>query len=101
MTAPTVNAPVVVPVTELERIRRFDAGSFVVVDGLSTDVPLPVLARMVAMRRLVRAGGGDLVLAASETTALTLRRAGLWMLLATEPSIEAAAAALRQTTAAD
>lgn len=86
---------VVVPVTRLGEVRGLD-GELVVVDATASPAPLPLLARTVRLRRLLKAAGGDLMLAAGSATAAELRRSGLDRSLPCRPDVATALNAIRR-----
>lgn len=73
----------------------------VIVDADSDTPPLDVLARMVVVRRRIRACGGDLVLVAGPATVNLLHRLGLQNSIPCYDNIEAGARALDHNRAVE
>lgn len=68
----------VLPLTDLERVRGWHVPALVVVDAAEDVTPtLAMLARLVLLRRRLRAAGGNLVVVASPAVAEALRSNGL------------------------
>ncbi|HET6909244.1 MAG TPA: hypothetical protein VFH54_07905 [Mycobacteriales bacterium] len=84
----------VVPVTRLSDVRALD-GELVVVDATALPAPLPLLARTVRLRRVLKAAGGELLLAAGPATSAELHRSGLDRSLPCRPDVTSAVAAIR------
>lgn len=88
----------VVPVTRLGDVRALD-GELVVVDATASPAPLPLLARTVRLRRVIKAAGGELLLAAGPATSAELHRSGLDRSLPCRPDVPSAVAAIRRSQA--
>lgn len=68
----------IIAVTHLDGAREAPHGATIVVDASAVDpVPMPLLVRLVLLRRLARSSGGDLVLRAGAETVALLERSGL------------------------
>ena len=93
---PGAAAPVtVLDLDDLSRTVRFPRGSRVVVDATAPgEVSLPSLAAIVRWRRRLRAGGGNLVVAADGAVAAALTRTGLHWVLPHRPTVDDAVAAV-------
>lgn len=78
------------------RSRQLHGPVRLVVDSLEQPPTLPALAKIVVIRRRLRASGGDLVLAGGPETVELLQRYGLQWALPCEVSLDDAAEALTE-----
>jgi len=87
----------VLRMSDLDRARGWHVSALVVVDATRDEAPaLPVLAQIVMLRRRLRAGGGNLVVAASPDVAGVLRGSGLHWAVPCRTDLTGAIAAVRQ-----
>jgi hypothetical protein len=87
----------VLPLGDLGDVRGWHVPARVVVDATHDDAPtLAVLAQIVLLRRRLRAAGGDLVIAASPSTAAALRSAGLHWAVSCRHDLSSALAIVRR-----
>lgn len=84
----------VLTLEELGALRTGSSRARVVVDATATTPSLPWLARIVGLRRALRALGGDLVVAANRATVAEPRRCGLVKAIPWAADVPAAIAAL-------
>jgi len=91
----------VVTAAQIMTPKAWPPGTRIVVDATGVDLPsLPLLARMVHVRRELRAVGGDVVLAAHPETAALLRSSGLHCTVPYRGDVATAVAALDPVGAA-